>query len=72
MKPKWMKRHFACPDCGFIIEESNCPHEASDNGSLSYLAFDCPRCKSHYTPEEFFDLNQDKWNREHHIEEEQP
>lgn len=72
MKPRWMKRHYACPDCGLIIEEKNCPHFASDNGALRYRAFDCPRCGVHYTPDEFFELNEDKWNREHSVEEEQP
>lgn len=72
MKPKWMKRHFACPDCGLIVDEHDCPHEASDNGALKYQPFDCPRCGAHYTPEEFMDLNQDKWNREHTQEPEQP
>lgn len=65
MKPAWMKRHYACPDCGLIFEEGDCPHEMSDNGALKYRAFDCSRCGAHYTPDEFYESNEDKWNREH-------
>ncbi len=61
MKPKFLRRNFACPDCGLLIPEGDCGNKP----------FDCPRCQTHYTQEEFIELNQDKWKREHHIEEEQ-
>lgn len=66
MKPAWLKRNYACPDCGQIVDENDCPHEKTDH--LEYKAFDCERCHAHYSPEEFVALNQDKWSGEHQPE----
>lgn len=69
MKPSWLKRHYACPDCGKIVDESDCPSEKTD--PLPYRAFDCLHCGAHYTPEEFGALNADKWSWEHQPQEDE-
>lgn len=61
MKPKWMRLHASCPDCGLII----------DNGFAEIAGrtircmdkdcnFDCPRCKAHYAGDDFWESNHDK------------
>lgn len=75
MKPMWMRRHCACPNCGLIIEIEDCPKSegwAKPYLDLPAVPFDCPRCKAHYTPEDFYELNQDKWTNEMKEEPEQP
>lgn len=66
MKPKWLQRNFSCPDCGYILKEHDqYPRNESPDGydkGLPYLAFDCPRCSAHYTPDEFYLANQDKYS----------
>lgn len=66
MKPRWMRRYVACPDCGTILEDgSSQPRNAGENGllSLPYKAFDCKKCGAHYTPNDFWREQEEKWDR---------
>ncbi len=50
MKPKWMRNHIGCPDCGRTITiempEAQCCNEG--------VPFDCTRCGAHYAHEDFW------------------
>lgn len=62
-KPRFLRRNFACPDCGLFVKTDDVP----DGWALGTPPkfFDCPRCAAHYTAAEFVQLNQDKWSTEH-------
>jgi transcription elongation factor Elf1 len=69
--PWFFKRQTSCPDCGFIF-----PHH-EEVGSMTLdatnhepVSFTCPRCASHYTWEEFWELNYDKYDRTADLSEE--
>ena len=69
MKPRWLRRHCSCPDCGkaFTIEELDLIMgvRTSPNGILKGEGpFNCPYCKAHWTARDFWAENQEKWNRE--------
>ena len=53
-KPFWMRRYWACPDCGHIFAEFE--HEPPRTG------IDCPRCETHFAIEDFMDENCEKWD----------
>ncbi|GEM_PF-4753494 len=66
MKPRWMRTHIACPDCGQIIDEENAPRMKSVEFGVKLEArhFDCPRCGVHYTAEDFWKEHEFKTSRE--------
>ena len=75
MKPAWLHRHFACPDCGLIVEIEDCPKPEGWGKPFidgKAVPFDCSRCKAHYNFEEFMKLNEDKWSQDAELPEEQP
>ena len=59
-----MRFNVSCPDCGFVETE----HEAK----LRYVAtkgngsWDCPRCKCHYSGEDFDEHMNEKHMAQHH------
>lgn len=55
MKPRWLRRHLSCPDCGYVIEERDWDYYFKEG-------FDCPRCKVHYAGEDFNQLTMDKYS----------
>jgi len=65
LKPRWMRRQVSCPDCGKILphDKAKHPRNASDDGLLPYKAFDCVGCGAHYTPQDFWREQDEKWNR---------
>lgn len=79
MKPRWMRNHTACPDCGYVLKYeadgfSDTPAarkqpeltedaEPAEEPQVCFV-FDCPKCKAHFTSEEFWQENHDKWSRE--------
>lgn len=65
-KPRFLRRNFACPDCGLLPPTSEV--ELILGGAAK--PFDCERCKVHYPAEEFIELNEDKWSKE--MKEEDP
>ena len=52
MKPRWMRNHYSCPDCGIIIPFPDC--EKITN-------FDCERCGAHYSEQDFTQFQMEKW-----------
>lgn len=56
-----MRRHWACPDCGFVLQDFE--HGDYHNG------IDCPRCKVHFSKNDFMDENCEKWSPEAYLEE---
>ena len=69
--PFFMRRHAACPDCGLVlkdngkIQDTTVTFEGREIPAFNYKtkAFDCPRCKTHYTWQDFWESNEDKWDR---------
>lgn len=59
-KPFWMRAHCSCPDCGMILDADNWS-QAFDKASN----FDCPRCKAHYSAQDFEAESAFKHSREH-------
>jgi hypothetical protein len=70
MKPRWMRNHWSCPDCGKIFTTD----EISDimrRGTIKWVgmipkqgpekAFDCPACKAHWPAEDFHNFQAEKW-----------
>lgn len=67
-----MRRQIACPDCGLIVSIN---HGAGPIGTYVEIngerlevmkndsAFDCPRCLGHYTYRDFWNENEEKWDR---------
>jgi len=74
MKPKWMRRHLSCPDCGLIVEIEDAPKYENWGApfvmGLPAVAFNCSRCKAHYTAEEFYADHDDKYSKEASLESE--
>ncbi len=65
MKPFWMRRHWACPDCGQVISigvDNRAHHEKT--------GVDCLKCKAHFSWEDFENENVDKWGHAPSLEEE--
>jgi transposase-like protein len=60
MKPRWIKPQVACPECGHTLNASNF-HEAIPEAPDGEQAFDCPKCKAHFTEEEFWQEQNFKW-----------
>lgn len=46
MKPKWMRSHLSCAECGHIFTRADWPPDDKPH--------DCPRCKRHYAPGEIW------------------
>jgi hypothetical protein len=80
MKPRWMRRRVACPECGQcygIDGEANPKGEADlhrampplyeagvPGGRVSYpQGFTCLKCKAHFTVEDFWGEQREKWDR---------
>lgn len=69
MKPRWMRNHWSCPDCGKIftteeISDMMAQTESTPSGLVRRIqdkAFDCPHCKAHYPAEDFHDFQAEKW-----------
>lgn len=55
-----MRWNECCPDCGFVIDEYE------SNMVRAGGAFDCPRCKAHYTKEDFRHEMHEKHMAQHH------
>lgn len=55
MKPRFLRRNWACPDCGKVFTED----QLSEPEFRKF--FDCDRCGAHYTDDEFTRLNVEKW-----------
>jgi hypothetical protein len=51
-KPKWLRSHYSCPDCGQVYSIEEIKHLSS---------FNCKRCSAHYTNQDFHDENAEKW-----------
>jgi len=63
MKPRWMRNQLSCPDCGLTFTEpelGEIMYPRSKDGSYHPQPFDCPRCKAHYTEEDFWNEHQFK------------
>ena len=64
MKPRWLKNHAACPDCGLIVSEGyQVIGEKSFRVMDARSNFTCARCGAHYAAEDFWESNHDKWSR---------
>lgn len=69
MKPRWMKRRVACPECGHILKENEGIKKKiikDANGhpiDVRDVCFDCPICKSHWPAEDFWEEQYEKWDR---------
>jgi hypothetical protein len=52
----------SCPDCGLIVTEDGAELEGKTVRCWTAPAnyFDCPRCKAHYTNEDFWASYHDK------------
>lgn len=78
MKPRWMRNHYGCPDCGktFTTDEITglmTTIKRTDSGIIERgpdKAFDCPHCKAHYAAEDFHDYHAEKWGYVPSLEEE--
>lgn len=62
MKPRWMRRNWACPDCGCVFPF----FEVGDHRH----GVDCERCGAHFATDDFMDENCDKWDKTAFLEEE--
>lgn len=66
MKPRWMRMNAACPDCGYVLKDENDGFTNDFNrvaglrGPTNFR-FDCPRCKAHFTGEDFWREHRDKY-----------
>jgi len=70
MKPYWMRNHVACPECGHIYNGGAALAEvATFSKDGKPVAYDCPKCKAHFTDADFWRDNQEKWNAAHQQEE---
>ncbi len=76
MKPRWMKRRVACPECGqcYGIDGEANPkgeldlHKAMPRRTINQHeaypeGFTCLTCKAHFTAEDFWDEQREKWDR---------
>lgn len=61
--PWFWRRQLSCPDCGFIYDEAYWAKAVTIRDKKGYpLATTCPRCKAHYTEEDFWALQSDKYS----------
>lgn len=68
MKPRWMRMHISCPECGRILKDENDPSitrvfvksTPSKMASWKDVCFDCPQCKIHLSAKEFWQAHEDK------------
>lgn len=70
--PWFWRRQCSCPDCGYIFGRDGSyatAHMTLDERGRE-VAFTCPRCKAHYSSEEFWTLNQEKYDRTADLSEE--
>jgi DNA-directed RNA polymerase subunit RPC12/RpoP len=63
MKPKWLRQYLSCPECGFIVKEDLERLGGDDNH------FDCSKCKAHFSNQDFWTENIEKWDRTYKIDE---
>jgi hypothetical protein len=76
MRPRWMRRHVACPECGQcygIDGEANAkgeldlnqamPPDFSTNPATYPKGFTCLKCKAHFPVEDFWNEQHEKWDR---------
>jgi len=52
-----MRNYVSCPECGFILTA------LENNGLEGGIPFDCPRCQAHYTHDDFWGEQHEKWDR---------
>lgn len=68
MKPRWMRNHWGCPDCGKTFTKDELavvfrihidpPKTLTE---LNTRPFDCPHCGAHYAHEDFEHEQALKW-----------
>lgn len=79
MKPRWMKSHVSCPNCGHIYQTADelAQHTKSENrkeyGTGKILsnvpvAVDCPNCFDYRTYHDFWMEQEFKWGQETEVE----
>lgn len=72
-KKKWIpwffRRQESCPDCGFIVNRNPICFIKDSRGDM--VSFTCCRCESHYSIQEYFELNADKYDRTADLSQEQ-
>lgn len=56
--PWFWRRQVSCPDCGFIVKDGSELDRQLEHAKV----FDCPRCKVHYTAEDFWEIQHDKYS----------
>lgn len=79
MKPRWMRRHFSCPECGqaygvdgdanpkYLMDLHRAmPHDPFD-ANKHPDGFNCLVCNAHFSYEDFKRENEEKWD--HHMAE---
>lgn len=79
MRPKWMRRHVSCPECGYIydidggtsVKGALCLNRAmppirnEKTGNIDHPnGFTCLKCHAHFPAQDFWEENHEKWNRE--------
>lgn len=75
MKPRWMRNHIACPECGHIytedtLDQAMIPKLDINSGRLIHPdGFNCVKCKTHFSVQDFWAEQSEKWKREHQPEE---
>lgn len=50
MRPRWMRNHLSCPDCGHVFTDAD-PEAQCVNPKVP---FDCTKCGCHYAHEDFW------------------
>lgn len=63
--PHWMRKKVSCPNCGLIFRDGDELEKAYTHilkgWNIKEVCFDCPRCKIHYTHDDFWEEQYFKW-----------
>lgn len=59
-----MRRQLSCPDCGFVYNETSWEAATTRDKKHEAVSVTCPRCKVHYSIEDFDRLARDKYSQE--------
>lgn len=62
--PWFWRRQMSCPDCGFVYKDEATVESAvtAKDKDFNPLALTCPRCKAHYTWDDFWELGHEKYS----------